>query len=170
VQVRARERRPDPTFGVRGGVDGTEPLVGLSFSIPLYVRNDFRAEVEQANAERIRAEQELAERMRRARAALVSALERYRLARGAWRLWTESGVPSIEKQVRLLDRVWRAGEIGTTDYLVQVDQTLATRADALEARGRLWRSWFDWLEASDGFARWFGWESAPAGSGASLEE
>lgn len=161
VQMRTRERRPDPTIGLRGGVDGSEPLVGLNFSIPLYVRNTFRAEVEQANAERIRAERELAERMRRARAALASALERYRLAREAWGLWTGSGVPSIDQQVKLLDRVWRAGEIGTTEYLVQVDQTLATRADALRARGRLWRSWFDWLEASDGFAGWLGWGVRP---------
>ncbi len=161
VRMRARERRPDPTFGIRGGVDGSEPLIGLSLSVPLHVRNTFQAEVEQANAERIRAEQELADRVRRARAALASASERYRLAREAWLLWRESGVPSIDKQVQLLDRVWRAGEMGTTDYLVQVDQTLATRADALAARGRLWRSWFDWLEASDGFADWFGWEVRP---------
>ncbi len=158
VERRTRERRPDPSLGLRGGRDGDAALIGLNLSIPLFVRNTFKAEVEVANAERIAAERELQERMRRGRAELASALERYRLARGAWRLWTESGVPSLDKQVRLLDRVWRAGELGTTEYLVQVDQTLATRADALAARGRLWRSWFDWLRASDGFADWFGWE------------
>ena len=158
VERRTRERRPDPSLGLRGGRDGDAALIGLNLSIPLFVRNTFKAEVDVANAERLAAERELQARMRRARAELVSALKRYRLAREAWALWVEGGVPSLDKQVQLLDRVWRAGEIGTTEYLVQVDQTLATRADALAARGRLWRSWFDWLRASDGFADWFGWE------------
>lgn len=112
----ARERRPDPTLGLRGGHEGLDSLVGLSVSIPLFVRNSFEAEAEAASAELMRAEREAQDLYRRAGARLLSAAERYRLARDAWAIWERTGAPGIESQVALLERIWRAGELSTADY------------------------------------------------------
>ena len=48
--LRRRERRPDPTIGVRAGHEDSSGLVGLTLSLPLFVRNDFKAEVEASSA------------------------------------------------------------------------------------------------------------------------
>lgn len=164
VTLRTRERRPDPTVGLRAGQerafrngnDDAYGAVGLTLSIPLYVRNDFRAEVEIAGAELIQAEQSLQDRYRRARAQLLSAAERYRLSRGAWQGWLSIGQASLGSQVELLERLWQAGEMSTTDYLVQLNQTLDTRIDALEVQGRLWSAWAEWLVASGQADAWLG--------------
>ncbi|MEQ8691070.1 MAG: TolC family protein, partial [Pseudomonadales bacterium] len=44
VDLRRRERRPDPTVGLFAGREGDESLVGIRFSMPIPVRNNFRAE------------------------------------------------------------------------------------------------------------------------------
>lgn len=156
VALRGRERRPDPTIGVRGGRDGGDNLVGLSVSVPLFVRNTYKAEVDAANAELIQAEREGQDLYRRTRARLLAAVERYRLSRAAWATWLNSGQASLTRQAELLERIWQAGEMSTADYLVQLNQTLETRSDALEVRGRLWSAWADWLVASGRIEAWLG--------------
>jgi len=91
---------------------------------------------------------------RRARAQLSTSLERYRLTNRAWDNWKKIGAHSLGNQVTLLERLWRAGEISTTEYLVQINQTLDTQTAAEELRGRLWQSWFDWLAASGQVEGW----------------
>lgn len=162
VTLRTRERRADPTLGVRAGQerkfrngdDDEYGAVGLTLSIPLYVRNSYRAEVQAAGAELTQAEQSLQDSYRRARAQLLSAADRYRLSHGAWQAWLRTGQASVGSQVSLLERIWRAGEMSTADYLVQLNQTLDTRIDALEAQGRLWTAWADWLVASGQADAW----------------
>lgn len=168
VTLRNRERRPDPTVGMRAGQerafrDGADDdygVAGLTLNIPLYVRNSFRAEVEAAGAELTQADQSLQDSYRRARAQLLSAADRYRLSRGAWEGWLRTGQASLGSQVELLERIWRAGEMSTADYLVQLNQTLETRATALEAQGRLWSAWADWLVASGQADAWLGQSDA----------
>lgn len=168
VTLRNRERRPDPILGVRAGQergfrngnDDAYGVAGLTLNIPLYVRNSFRAEVEAAGAELTQADQSLQDGHRRARAQLLSAADRYRLSRSAWEAWLRTGQASLGSQVALLERIWRAGEMSTADYLVQLNQTLETRATALEAQGRLWSAWADWLVASGQADAWLGQSDA----------
>jgi outer membrane protein, heavy metal efflux system len=154
VKLRSLETRPDPTVGVRIGQEESDLLTGLTVSIPLFVRNTFRAEVDGANAERIQIEQEAQDMYRRARAQLTASLERYRLTNRSWDSWKKIGAQSLGSQITLLERLWRAGEISTTEYLVQINQTLDTRTAAEELRGRLWQSWSDWLAASGQVESW----------------
>jgi len=168
VTLRTRERRADPTLGVRAGQerkfrngdDDDYGAVGLTLSIPLYVRNSYRAEVQAAGAELTQAEQSLQDSYRRARAQLLSAADRYRLSHGAWQTWLRTGQTSLGSQVSLLERIWRAGEMSTADYLVQLNQTLDTRIDALEVQGRLWTAWADWLVASGQADAWLSQSAA----------
>jgi outer membrane protein, heavy metal efflux system len=156
VKLRTLETRPDPTVSVRVGQEESDLLAGVSISIPLFVRNNFSAEVDGANAERLQIELEAQDLYRRARAQLTTSLERYQLTYRAWDNWKKIGAQSLGSQVTVLERLWRAGEISTTDYLVQVNQTLDTRTAAAELRGRLWQSWFDWLAASGKVDAWLG--------------
>jgi cobalt-zinc-cadmium efflux system outer membrane protein len=54
----------------------------------------------------------------------------------------------------MLDRLWQAGELNTTDYLVQLKQALGTEASAIDQRGRMWQAWATWLAASGQADQW----------------
>ena len=93
---------------------------------------------------------------RRAYARLISAAERYELSQGAWRDWERTGRVSLTRQADQLRRLWEAGEISTTDYLVQIRQTLDVQESALNLGQALWRAWFEWLTASGQIDAWIG--------------
>ncbi len=154
VTLAQRERRADPTVGVRGGKEESSGLIGLTLSVPLFVRNNFRAEVEAAGADALREEQAWRDAYRRALSALEAATARYRLTRAALSDWQRGGQASLRNQVELLKQLWEAGEISTTEYLVQLQQTLDTRTSAVELNGETRSAWVDWLDASGRAEAW----------------
>lgn len=156
VGLRQRERRPNPSVSLIGGEEDNESLIGLGFSIPLNVRNRFEFEVEAARAEQQRAEREVDNVTVRALAAAEAATARYQLVRDAWSAWLEAGALNLTQQTELLERLWRAGELSLTDYLVQVNQTLDTQRSAFELRQELWEAWFSWLAATGQTGDWLG--------------
>jgi len=156
VDLSRRERKADPTIGLRGGREGSDNLIGVSLSIPLFVRNSFSAEVDAANAQAIQREQSAYNIYRTSRARLISTAQRFELERQAWNDWLQTGQTSLERQVQLLERLWRVGDLSTADYLVQVKQTLDTRTAAVELHGSLWQAWFQWLAASGQTESWLG--------------
>ena len=158
VQLSIREKRPDPTIGIRVGKEDSDTLTGITLSVPLFVRNTFSAEVDVANAELTQAQREAASLYQQARTDVVSTSQVYRNAIRAWKTWEASGAPRLSQRTELLDRLWRAGELSTTDYLVQLKQTLETEVSATEQHGRMWRAWADWLAASGRIAQWLNLE------------
>lgn len=156
VELRERERRPDPTITVSGGREGGEDLIGVNVTVPLFVRNRFNNEVSAAIAQRSQMQQVADDLTQRAHARLVSAAERYQLARGAWGDWQLTGQASLNNQTEQLQKLWEAGEVSTTDYLVQLSQTLNVQEQALDLRQALWRAWFEWLWASGMVDEWLG--------------
>jgi outer membrane protein, heavy metal efflux system len=156
VELRRRERRPDPTISLAGGSEDGENLVGVNVTVPLFIRNRFNHEVIAAMAERSQAQQIADDVMQRAHARLISAAERYELSRGAWGDWELTGQTSLTSQTEQLQKLWAAGELSTTDYLVQLRQTLDVQESALDLREALWRAWFEWLWASGQVDAWLG--------------
>jgi len=154
VQLQLRGKRPDPTLGFRIGKEESDTLTGLTFSIPLFVRNTFSAEVEVANSELIQSQQEAANIQRQGAAQIDAAAQRYQLLRSSWLVWQTEGQASLDQQTSVLERLWRVGELNTTDYLVQVKQTLDTQAGAIEQHGQMWQAWSEWLAASGQIEKW----------------
>lgn len=159
VSLRERERRVDPTLTLRAGEEDDEALVGLNITIPLRIRNRFQHEVTAASAEHRQAQQVLSDISRRAYTRFLGAQERYRISQGAWQDWRETGDLSLQSQGTLLRQLWEAGELSTTDYLVQLRQTLDTQESALELRRTMWRAWFEWMTASGQIENWLGTSS-----------
>ena len=156
VELRRRERRPDATVSLAGGEEDGETLIGLSLSIPFFIRNRYNHEVRAALAERSQAQQIADDVLQRAHARLIGAAERYELSRGAWEDWELTGQVSLTRRTGQLQRLWEAGELSTTDYLVQLTATLDVQESALDLRHALWRAWFEWLGASGQVDAWFG--------------
>ncbi len=156
VELRIRERRPNPTVTLGAGEEDQEHYVALAFTMPLNVRNSYNHEVAAARAELSLFERSAENTRLRARHRVLAAGERYRHTREAWLSWQRSGEPNQTQQAELLERLVQAGELSTTDYLVQLNQTLDAAMDALELRREFWRAWFEWLGASGQIDAWLG--------------
>ncbi|MCY4496584.1 MAG: TolC family protein [Rhodospirillaceae bacterium] len=162
VELRVRERRANPILSVGVGEEDDEGFVTFNVSMPLNIRNRYVQEVAAARAEQTMSEREAENIEVRTRQRLFAARERYRLTREAWMSWRQSGEPSLTRQAELLERLVLAGELSTTDYLVQLNQTLDAAMNALELRRELWRSWFEWLDASGQTNVWLGLDTGVA--------
>jgi len=162
IQERQREARPDPTISIRAGREDKEDLTGLSLSVPLFVRNNYNAEVDEANANSIQAEQDAQTAWLDLKSEFNTAARRYTLTKASWSKWQQLGKTSLNRRVDLLEKIWQAGELNTTDYLVQVKQTLDTQSAATELRGRLWVAWLDWLSASGTVSQWLNIDGSQA--------
>ncbi len=154
IKVRTGEAAADPTFAIIAGKEEEEGLFGLTFSVPLQIRNNFKAEVDVANSEMIKAEREAIDVYRKLKSRLESARVAYELSREAWLAWETVGEGSLKHHVELLERLWNAGELSTTDYLVQLTQALKTKAGAIEQRGKMWTAWSEWLVATGQIESW----------------
>ncbi len=154
VRVHRLAGKPDPTIGVRLGREGADLLAGVSVSMPMLIRNTYRAEVDAAYAELLELELQAKDKYQQAHARLVTSLARYRLAEQTWREWAATGASALHEQQAALQQLWQAGDISTTDYLRQLEQMLAIQNAATELRGHLWRSWVEWLAASGRVDDW----------------
>jgi len=162
IKVATSETTANPTIGLRAGREGSESLAGLTLSIPLFVRNNFQAEVTAANADAIESERHAEHAWRVSNARLISSAKTYSVTRKAWQQWLATGKTPLQRRITLLKRLWKTGELSTTDYLVQLRQTLDTQAAAVSLQGQLWKSWFGWLAASGNTTNWLGLETSPA--------
>src|SRR5690625_2985753 len=158
VTVARRARIPDPTLSLTGGQvrNGpiTDQVIGLSVSIPLPVLNTGRAEVAAANAEVSAASASMRAKTQLARATLQEAQARYNALRSAAKAFRQGRAAAFEERTALLEKLWRAGEIGTSDYLIQLKQSLDTALSGQELESRTWRAWFDYLTAAGRLVDW----------------
>lgn len=165
VTVARRNRIVDPTLGVRGGrVDYgnvQDNVVGVSVTIPLFVRNSYRAEVVAAQADADVAAAEAQRIQLELTADRQRAIDSYGAAQSAWSRWQGSRGTDVERRANLLERLWREGELSTVDYLLQLKQTLDTQLAGAELEARLWRSYADYLAATGQLERWAGLEGTP---------
>lgn len=122
AEVARRRATASPTVGLNGGRDGGENVVGLTFSIPLNVRNNYSAETRAANRRALEAE---------ARFQALYRKQQYELAgdRAAWKRydqqlnrWKELSRGRVERSADLLEQQWRLGDISTSEYLLALGQ------------------------------------------------
>jgi cobalt-zinc-cadmium efflux system outer membrane protein len=158
VRVAQRARVPDPTVTLTGGQVRSGPfndrVIGLNVSIPLPVLNSGRAEVDAARADADAASASLLSRRLILRATQVETLARYDALRSATDAFRIGRAAAFDDRTALLEKLWRAGEIGTSDYLVQLKQSLDTALSGLELESQAWVAWFDYLAAAGRLIDW----------------
>jgi len=158
VSVATRARIPDPTVSLTGGQVHNGPItdrvVGLKLSIPLPVLNRGRAEVDAARAEADAAGASVQSRLWALRGTQQEARVRYDALRSAVEGFHVGRAAAFEDRTTLLEKLWRAGEISTSDYLVQLKQSLDTALSGLELESRAWQAWFDYLASAGRLTEW----------------
>lgn len=158
VQIARRARLPDPTVSLTGGHVRNGPIndrvVGVSVSIPLPVLNMGQADVDAASAQADAAAAGMRAQEWAARAHLQEAQARYDALLGAAKAFRTGRAAAFEERTTLLEKLWRAGEISTSDYLVQLKQSLDTALSGLELESQAWQAWFDYLAAAGRLNDW----------------
>ena len=154
IVLRKSEQAWDPIIGMTAGSEGNDMLIGLNLRIPLNVRNNFSAEVDVAYQNMIASEQQAQQDYRNTRANLIATTGRYRNLLGAWNNWRENSRDSVEQQLMLIKKVWQAGDISATDYLLQIKQALEIQATGFELRNALWKASFEWMRLTASADKW----------------
>lgn len=151
AEVARRTARAEPTVGINAGRDGGESLVGLSFSIPLNVRNNFSAETRAAQQSALEAEARYNAIYRKQRLDWHAAHAAWQRYKNQYKRWQTLVKGRVQNSAQLLQRQWQTGDLSTTDYLLAVNQraesllagielekqTRLARIDALRQSGRL---------------------------------
>jgi cobalt-zinc-cadmium efflux system outer membrane protein len=132
----------------------TDHVIGVSVSVPLPMLNSGRADVEAARADADAAIARLQGERLRARATLQEAQARYEALRTAAASFQNSRAAAFQERTALQEKLWRAGELGTSDYLVQLKQSLDTALSGLELENQAWQAWFDYLTAAGRLNDW----------------
>lgn len=158
IRLAERTGRADPTVGIRVGREGSETLLGLSFEMPLFVRNNFQSEVRAASHEAVGEELVYRDAHRRAKARLDGSLGRFQNTTRAWQAWIAAGQQAHREQMSLLERMWQAGELTAIDYLIQTKQNIDTQTAATALMGEVWQAAITWLDASAQIVDWLGLE------------
>lgn len=162
IDVARRNRIPDPTVSLTGGQVRSGPfndrvtdrVIGLSVSIPLPVLNTARAEVDAAQAEADAAAAGLRTRELTLRAGQRETRARYDALRDAVLAFRGGRAAALDDRTTLLEKLWRAGEISTSDFLVQLKQSADTALSGLDLESRTWQAWFDYLAATGRLTDW----------------
>lgn len=143
-----RNQNSDPTVGLKAGIDDGDNYVGLDFSIPLYVRNSYNDDTH-ASRQRVKESESIFDdALRQLEYRFNSALIQYRANYNSWKDWQQSGAITIERRTVNLEAMWEAGELDTTEYLIQLRESLNARSMILQTEYQAWLSWFDWLASS----------------------
>jgi outer membrane protein, heavy metal efflux system len=165
VLVAKHDRCADPTLTVRGGTIDSEAgkgtVIGLAISIPLFVRNNFRAETEAARFDADSANALVRSQRQDLLARAESAFSTYAAMRAAWLSWRSSRGTDLTTRSKVLERLWTAGELSTSDYVLQLKQTLDTALAGAALEGRLWQSYFEYLYAIGELDSWARPENRP---------
>lgn len=154
LRLRVREQKPDPTIGFRAGGEDSNKLIGLTLSIPLTTRNNYQAEVDEARSNIRRAESVFDNSKYQLKSRLKLAAETYQLTYSSWKAWQHVAGKSLKNQSNLLQRLWKAGELSTSEYLLQLDQIREAEMNNVELKGNVWKAWFNWLAVSNQFNKW----------------
>jgi cobalt-zinc-cadmium efflux system outer membrane protein len=154
IELRKRETKSNPTLSLLAGKEGDEDLVGFGFSIPLYFRNNFTHEVDAATHEFKSAQQLADDELRRVFTQIETSSEIYLLYYSAWKEWEGTGLEDVDTQTAQLQDLWEAGELSTSEFLLQVQQTLDTRATAVSLKQDVFEAWLAWLSASGLIDQW----------------
>ena len=158
IAVARAARLPDPTVSLTGGRVNTgartDQVIGVSVSMPLPVLNSGRAEIDAAIAEAGAAAATLRARQLVTRASLRETQSRYDALLAAGNAFRAGRAAAFEDRATLLEKLWRAGEISTSDYLVQLKQNLDTALSALVLESQAWQAWLDYLAAAGRLTDW----------------
>ena len=154
IKLADRQSSADPTVSFSAGKEGDESIYNLGFSMPLFVRNNFSAEIDSAIANAAAIEQDYRNNYRDILVTVKSSRKKLSLTFDAYKNWVKQSQSGLQQRGQLLQRLWKSGDLSTTDYLVQIQQTLNTQISATQLKADVIDAWIEYLLASGQIDKW----------------
>ena len=137
--------KADPTIGFRAGKTDSENSFGVSFSMPLNIRNDFTAEARAANQQAIAAESQLQAVLRKQKFAIQATTESVLTYKKHYQRWQKLMQGRGKRSEDLLQKQWQSGDMSTTEYLLALQQRANGLSAGIELQSQFQLSQIDWL-------------------------
>lgn len=148
LELARRERRPDPSLQLRAGSEANETLLGVNVSIPLPIRNSFRAEVTAATSQVAEARARQRETRLAVTQRVLAAMETYATLYVGWLQWEQTGDLRLRQQADVLQTLWESGDVSIDDFLLRARELLELNVAVIGVRAELWSAWVEWLTAA----------------------
>jgi len=145
AEVARLNAKTDPTFGLNAGKSEDDDVVGISFSMPLNIRNNFSAQVKAVNQQALSAESQYLAARRSQQffiEAAQAAMEEYK---NHYKRWQDLMKGRIERSANLLERQWRSGDVSTSEYLLSLQQRADGIVAGIELQKKYRVAYTDWL-------------------------
>ena len=140
-----REAKSDPTFGLNGGQDAGVNVVGISFSMPINIRNNYHAQVRAASQEALAAESQYRALRRQQAYSMKASAANFKQYFQRFYRWQNLNEKRAKSSGKLLQKQWRSGDFSTAEYLLALQQRADGLSAGIELRQRFEASRIEWL-------------------------
>ncbi|MGB0936415.1 MAG: TolC family protein [Colwellia sp.] len=123
------EYKTSPTVGISAGQNGEENTLGLTFSMPLNIRNNYSDSIKAAYSEVNAAEANFRAIYRKKTFEAKANYESVVTIKKYYKQWQKLISGRVENSAKLLKRRWEAGDMNTSDYMLALNQ----RSEGLQA-------------------------------------
>ncbi|MEW6990024.1 TolC family protein [Colwelliaceae bacterium 6441] len=123
------EYKANPTVGLSAGQNGEENTLGLTFSMPLNIRNNYSDSIKAAHSEANAAEANFRAIYRKQTFEAKANYESVVTIKKYYQQWQRLISGRVENSAKLLKKRWEAGDMNTSDYMLALNQ----RSEGLQA-------------------------------------
>lgn len=148
AKLAKKEAKAEPTIGLNAGKTGEENVVGLTFSIPLNVRNNFSGEVKAANAEALSAEAQYMAVRNKQLAAISSSQSVFQEYQTYYQRWQTIMRGRSKRSDTSLTSLFESGDMSASEYLLALQQRAEGLSAGIELENQYRLAYIDWLVQS----------------------
>ncbi|GAC29799.1 efflux family outer membrane protein [Glaciecola pallidula DSM 14239 = ACAM 615] len=145
AQLAILNTKAEPTIGVNAGKTARENTLGLTFSMPLNIRQDFSAQAKAANQQSIAAEANFRSVFRKQKYAIQAAADTLMVYQQNYQRWQKLMEGRGERSGDLLHKQWQSGDLSTTEYLLALQQRAEGLNAGIELQSQYHLSQIEWL-------------------------
>jgi outer membrane protein TolC len=145
AQYAMLETKSDPTIGFSAGKNDDDNVIGVTFSMPLKIRNDYQATATAKNQQAIAAEANFRSVIRKQKyliQASTASLISNKKYLGRWQALMQG---RGKHSAQLLQKQWQIGDLNTSDYLLALQQRAEGLYAGIELQARFKLSEVQWL-------------------------
>jgi len=144
IQVK-QDAKANPTIGFSAGQTGDDNVFGLSFSLPLNIRNNYSAELKAARQETLSMEAKYYATRRQQQRLMESSLSVLRVYQSRMHRWRQLMSGRGERGGELINQQWRSGDLSTPEYLLVMQQLSESLSAGVELEKQFKLARIDWL-------------------------
>jgi len=122
AQLTSAESKIDPTIGINAGKNAKENTIGITFSMPLNIRNNYSEDIKAAYTETNAAEASYQSINRKQTFKVKANFESVITNKKYFERWQSLMAGRGRNSAKLLKNSWDAGDISTSDYLLALNQ------------------------------------------------